>query len=337
MVDALTDAWTRIRDELAPTYNKNEIPMAPPPEGSSQEGTTFLQTLSAGGRREPQLEKKPYVLPVPWMHTSARQLTLHSRVKFSCLYADANIAVTKSGLIVQLREKNIVLFNLTGEVIRTFSVGIQFYLVAVDSRGLIWVCRKSYRYRPEIWCFTEEGKVVGVKKLQAKCMFIHLIAFRGDVLIVVEDFNYRGISFYSTTIFDNDELKMIGVIRNLGSVRDLKVCSRTGTIYFIFHNDVFEITSGCNFRIVIRITDDTDKRFVKRMEVTANGDLILLSCDVDGETSISLYTRVGNDGDLTKKAVDHFVCPTPAMTIFNLPNQQVALIDKNNHMLFLDV
>ena len=187
MADAFWGAWTRIRDELTPTYNKNEIPITPPSEGSSEEDVTLLHELSAGGRREPQLEKKSYVLPVPWMYTSARQLTLHSRVKFSCLNANtANMAVTKSGLIVQLQESNIILVNITGEVVRTFSVGLEFYLVAVDSKGLIWVCPYDL-FRSELWCFTEEGKVVGVKKFLQK-MAIEFVAFRGDdELVVIEE------------------------------------------------------------------------------------------------------------------------------------------------------
>ena len=179
----MDEGFRQIVEQLTSTLIINERQTAVPED--STEDVTLLHELSAGDGTV-QLEPETFTLPILWMYssTTARQLTMHSSIDFSCL--NSKIAVAKSGRMVQLSDENITIFD-NGEVVRTFSVGLEFYLIAVDSKGLIWVYPyPSLFHSSELWCFTEEGKIVGVKKFPQK-MLIKCIAFRGDELVVVDE------------------------------------------------------------------------------------------------------------------------------------------------------
>ena len=316
-------AWRCIEEELTPRLIGDGRRTTAAPE-DSPEDVTLLHELSACTGTL-QLEPETFTLPILWMYssTTARQLTVHSSIDFACL--NSKIAVTKSGGIVQLSDKNIVIFDENGDVVRTFSVGLEFNQVAVDSKGLIWACPSRWLHKSELWCFTEEGKIVGVKELPPK-MVVERITFRGDELVIVEAHSYKSRILFYTTIFEDPPRTTVCDIDGGTYIYELKVCIRTGVIYILQSHQICAISTD-NKMSVVELDgyngytgDMMIYNNIKCIDVTVNGDLLLC----DNKDQISLFTPNGKEGHFSRlMSIDIVVTVT---SMLSLPKQQIALV-----------
>ena len=290
----LTDFSKHVVAQLTPTCTGNERPVAALQEHNAD--AALLHALHAVDIK-PQLETKTYVLPVFWINSSASppQLTVRSVIPLG--YKNSSIAVAKSGQIVQVDNVSRVVsfYNLNDGKIYHKSVGEGFCFtkVAVDMDGRIWLSGSSSH---EILCIDEEGRLLGVKKFSENT-HINFFAFLGAQLVVVEySVNYRThpfvddhISIYTTLFVEEEPMKVIHI--GSADVNDLKICDRTGVIFFVQGYKLRAITPDGNAHDV-NLNDTKLLVGIKSIALTVNGEL--LACDI-GNNSILRYIPVVDD------------------------------------------
>ena len=222
--------------------------------------------------------------------------------------------------MVMVRKEYVDIFTIfaDNETVCSFSVGLHFHFIAVDPRGRIWASPA----RPEIWCFTEDGRIVGIKKFSKKTT-IEFMGFRGDELVLVEEgffsgheHNYR-ISFYTTKFEDETPMTPIYTCHTQ-PIRDFKVCNRTGIMYILLGDQIYSISTDNNTQLY-KLDSYTSN--IRHIAVTANGDVLL--CNAQDQISLCTLT----EGRIFHNIMSVSVRDTFAVTsMFSLPNQQVAVV-----------
>ena len=326
---ALGGFFRHVAEELTPTCTGNERSVAAPEERNAD--MALLHALT-GADSKPQLEAKTYVLPVFWTNSSASppQLTVRSVVRLA--YANSRIAVAKSGQIVQVDcVSRMVSFNNGKKIVR-IGEGYHFNIVAVDSNGLIWL---SCYNDNGIWCINEEGQLLGVKKF-SKNIYIVFVAFLGDQLVVVEHDYFRRreyrLCIYTSQLVEENPAKVIYIGQE--DVTDLKICDRTGVVFLVQGSRVRAITPDGN------VQDVNFCAKIQCLEITVNGEL--LACDSGGR--VLRYVPVIHDNlpNFTYNCIlstfEHTKLDKDICRIVNLPNRQVALVEKyEGRMIVLDI
>ena len=341
-MDGLVDFFEHVVKELTPTGPGNERPIAALQENDNV-GMTLLHALS-GADKKPQLETKTHKLPVVWTNSSVSSPRMIVRSVIPLAFKECNIAVVKSGQIIEVDDNSRRVSLNNGKKIVQYSDGGSFCIcisrVAVDSDGRIWMCDTDSHH---ILCINDEGQLLGVKKFSENT-FLCFIAFLGERLVVIEYerihrnnhinsyyySDYR-LTFYTSRFDEEEPMKVIRIGQK--SVSDLKTCDRTRVIYLVQGIKIRAVTPDSNVHDVN--LNSGEELLIVRMALTVNGEII--ACD--STNRVLRYTLVG-DGivDFTYRLIDQFRFLLKISHIVTLPNQQVALVENYiQRMVVLDV
>ena len=171
---ALDDFFEHVVKELTLTGPGNERPIAALQENDNAD-MTLLHALSEADKK-PQLETKTHKLPVVWTNSSVSSPRMTVRSTFPLAFRNGNVAVAKSGQIIEVDNySRRVSFNNGNDIVyRKYGEIFCFNMTVVDSDGRIWL---SGTDRCHLMCINEEGQLLGVKTFSENTRIFFLLRF----------------------------------------------------------------------------------------------------------------------------------------------------------------